>query len=279
VPLSLPGFLRALQRSCRGPLVSIFHELYASGSWRQSAFWLRPMQMRIARAIAQISDASIVSSDVFREQLQRLAPDARAVVHPIFSAFGEPALLPDQMSARDPHRWLICGGTELIERSLRSFLARLSFFPERSIPREVCVVGGADNVALRESLRAETRINAQYFPEVEAVVASEILKSCAFAWIDYFDHPDIPTGAILKSSGFAACCAHGVIPVFPHAGSVVALRNDALPGPFFVGAAEQNLPTEAERSAAAASIYAWYQRNSSSPHLAATVAAALGQPS
>jgi hypothetical protein len=237
---------------------------------------LIPLQRRIARTIAQISNLCIVSSDVLREQLQRLAPNACSIVHPVFSGFGEPALLADQLAQRDPHRWVICGGTELIERSLRSFRSRLSSIPEPFAPRELFVIGGAENATLRELLTKERKVDARYFPEVDAATASEILASCAFGWIDYFEAPAISTAAILKSSAFAAYCAHGVIPVFPQAGSLIALCDDALPGPFYAGSAEQNLPTEMERSNAAQSIYAWYQRNSSSSHLAESVAAALG---
>jgi hypothetical protein len=42
--------------------VTVFHELYAVGSWRQSAFWLRPVQMHIAQRVAGLSAISIVSN-------------------------------------------------------------------------------------------------------------------------------------------------------------------------------------------------------------------------
>ena len=52
VPLSLPALLRKLRSASGGRLVTIFHEVYASGPPWKSAFWLRPMQIRIAREIA-----------------------------------------------------------------------------------------------------------------------------------------------------------------------------------------------------------------------------------
>ncbi len=274
IPLWLPRLLRDLKSS--GKLLTIFHELYASGSWRQSAFWLRPLQMRIARQIAQISNVMLVSSEVSRVQLQRLAPGARIMVHPVLSNFGEPNLVPDEIAARDPHRWIICGRSELIERSLRSFLDCVERIDPAIAPRELFVVGGAESARTRASLSGLTKIATHYHPEVEAEAASEILASCAFAWLDYFVHPDVPLPAILKSSSFAAFCAHGVIPVTPHSGAPVALGTDRLPGPYFISATGQNLPTEAERAAVAQSIYAWYQRHACSSHLASTVAAALG---
>jgi hypothetical protein len=275
VPHWLPPVLRRLRSSGDVRLVTVFHELYASGSWRQSAFWLSPMQKRIARSIAGMSDVSIVSSEVLHAQLVSLAPGTRSVVQPVFSNFGEPALSPAEVADRDPHRWIICGGTELIERSLRSFLSVAELFSEPFAPRELFVVGGAENSRIRRALDEQKKIQTHYHPEVDAEVASRILAACAFGWVDYVTRPDVPMPAILKSTAFAAYCAHGVIPVFPHAGSAIALRADSLPGPFFVAPSGQNLPMESERATAAQSIHAWYGRNASSLHLAETVAAAL----
>jgi len=276
VPCWLPGKLRHLQRLCPGRLITIFHELYASGSWWQSAFWLRSTQMRITRAIARLSDLSIVSSDVLCEQLHCLAPNALILVRPVFSNFGEPVLAPEQIVSRDPHRWVICGGTELIERSLRSLLNRRQSVSEPFAPRELFVVGGADRSAICKTLTDNSDIAAHYLPNVDVAIASGILMSCAFGWIDYFERADVPTAAILKSTTFAAYCAHGVIPIFPCEGSRIALHGDALPGPFFVTEADHYLPKDVERPAIAVRTYEWYRRNASSEQLAGGVASALG---
>ncbi|MEO6971389.1 MAG: hypothetical protein ABI217_10890 [Chthoniobacterales bacterium] len=274
-PLWLPPVLRRLQRASGARLVTIFHELYASGSWRQSAFWLRPLQMRTARRIAAMSHVSLVSSEVFRQQLESLGSGTRIVMHPVISGFGEPVLSLAEIASRDPHRWIICGGTELVERSLRSFLSAAGLIPERFAPHELFVVGGRDNLAVRQTLEAETKIRTHYHPEVGATMASEILASGAFGWMDYFHRPDVPLPVILKSSAFAAYCAHGIIPVFPRGGAVIATGRDALPGPFFVDAAGQDLPSAAERAGAAQAVYSWYSRNATVDHLAATLAPEL----
>ena len=275
VPLWLPPVLRRLQRASGARQITVFHELYASGSWRQSAFWLRPLQVRVARAIAAMSDVCVVSSEVARQQLKSLISESRIIVHPVFSNLGEPTLSPAEIADRDPHRWIICGGTELIERSLRSFLPAALLMPERFAPRELFVVGGSDNSGVRQTLNGEKKIRTHYYPQVEAKIASGILAGCAFGWMDYFHHPDVPMPVILKSTAFAAYCAHGVIPVLPHSGSIIGLGGDALAGPFFVTPSAQNLPLESERAIAAHSIQSWYERNASSSHLASTVAAAI----
>jgi hypothetical protein len=275
VPVWLPSVLRRLQITVRARLVTVFHELYASGSWRQSAFWLRPIQMRIARLIAETSDVAIVSSEVFREQLTTLAPLKRPIVRPVFSNLGEPALSSAEIANRDPHRWIIFGGTELIERSLRSFLRAAVLIAERYAPRELWVFGGAENSTIRRALQAEKTIRTHYQPDVDAKVASKIMAASAFGWIDYFRRPDDPMPVVLKSGVFATYCAHGVIPVFPHGGSPIKVGHDVLPGPFFVAPNGQELPAETERASAAQEVYSWYGRNAASGPLAAAVAAAI----
>lgn len=274
VPFAL---LRVLRQLCRsgGRLVTIFHELYASGSPWQSAFWLRPFQVHIARSISRISDFCIVSSDMMARQLQGLTPDVRVSVHPVFSNFGEPLLSPAQMANRDPHRWVICGGTALVERSLRSFWAIIKQIPPTVSADELFVIGGKDNPIVRSMLPCLTGTRSDYRPQIAAEEASQILSTCSFAWLDYFHRPDVPTDALLKSSAFAAVCAHGVIAVLPHPGSLISIEADPLPGPYFVNEQRCQLPPEQDRHEIANKIYNWYQRHASADHLARGIAAAL----
>ena len=255
VPLWLPRKLEEIQGG-GVPLITIFHELYAESSWRRSAFWLQPWQKRIARMIAERSTLCLVSSAILADQLRGLVGESRILVRPVISTFGEPKLTSEQISNRSPQRWVICGGTELILRSLKSFPGK----------GELYVVGGSERSEIRSALDKE-----RYLPNVEAKRASLVLSSCSYGWLDYFESSDVPTAAILKSTAFAAYCAHGVIPVFPLSGSRIALGDDALPGPFHFG----NLPTESVRPEVAQATYDWYGRNASSAHLAATVAEAL----
>src|SRR5205085_1468549 len=134
---------------------------------------------------------------------------------------------------RDPHQWVIWGGTALVERSLRSFRQLLSRIPDSITPRKLFVLGGIDNSVTR-SLLVDLAVESDYRPRIAAAEASEILNTCSFAWFSYFRRPDVETAVILKSSAFAATCAHAVIPVFPHRGSAISLDGDRLHGPFFV---------------------------------------------
>jgi hypothetical protein len=274
IPFGLVPILRDLRHSRGGGFLTIFHELYASGPPWKSAFWLQPLQKRIARTIAQISSVCLVSSEGMLRQLRRLASDAEGIVHPVLSNFGEPTLSAGQFSQRDPHRWTICGGTALIERSLKSFRKIRHRIPAEISPGELFIFGGNDNSTVR-SLLPELGIQTHYRPGVASAEASSILSASSFLWLDYFDQPDVPLEFVLKSTAFAAACAHGVVSVFPQPSSEVSIEGDRLPGPFFVEEDSAELPAPADRAKVAERLYDWYQRHASSDHLARVIARVL----
>jgi hypothetical protein len=275
VPFRLISILRALRKEHRGRFVAIFHELYASGPPWQSEFWLQPLQIHLAKQVGLLSDYCIVSSESFLRELRRLVPAAQIELHPVPSSFGEPSLSPEQIANRDPHRWALLGGNVLLERSLRGLRRLRLQIPEAVAPRKLFVIGGHESATVR-SLIDGLGIESTYCPQVAADDASQILRTCAFVWFDYFHRPDVDTSIVLKSSAFASACAHAVIPVFPHATSAASIHGDALPGPFFVAAHSSSIPNPDERARVAVSIYDWYQRYAASEHLVQGVAQALG---
>ncbi len=268
VPFRLLSILRELHQHCPGKFVTIFHELYASGPPRSSAFWLRPLQVRIAREIARLSDDSVVTNEIARAQLLRLAPQARVAVHPVFSNFGEPNLSAEQISNRDPHRWVICGGTAAILRALRSFREQRARISSEIAPKMLHIIGGNENDDVRKAIVDLAGIDGHYSPNIDADDASKLLRECSFAWFDYFHRDDVPGPVVLKSSAFAAACAHAIIPVFPHRLSRIA---DELPGPYSI----RNLPPASERPPLAIQHYEWYQRRASSDCLTNAIAGML----
>ncbi len=274
VPFRLLSILHKLRRQHRHKLLTIFHELYASGPPWTSAFWLQPLQIHLAKSVGRLSDACIVSSENFRRELQRMVPNAHVELHPVPSGIGEPSLSPNQIADRDPHQWAIFAGTALVERSLRSFRQLLPHIPDSIAPAKLFVLGGEDNPVTR-SLLVDLAVESDYRPRIAAADVSEILKTCSFGWFNYFHRPGVETSVILKSSAFASACAHGLIPVFPHRGSAVSLDGDRLPSPFFVEPDRCEIPYAQDRAKIAADIYDWYQRHASSEHLVRGIAGAL----
>ena len=274
VPFRLLSILRSMRESHRAKFVTVFHELYASGPPWTSAFWLQPVQIDLAKSIARLSDACIVSSDYSRRELRRLSPHAEIELHPVPSGLDEPLLSADQIANRDPHLWAIFGGTGLVERSLRAFRQRKSLIPSPIAPRSLLVLGGAENPASR-SLLVDLGIESDYRPQIPATEASKILRTCSFAFLDYFHRPDVETAIILKSSAFGSACAHAVIPVLPHRGSTIAIDGERLPGPYFVDDERAEMPASDARAKTATDIYDWYQRHASSEHLVKGIAEKL----
>ena len=275
VPFSLVSALGRLKRHRRGHWLTIFHEVAASGPPWGSAFWLRPFQVGIARSIARLSDSCMVASESSLAQLRRLAAVAPILVQPVPSGFGEPVLSLSQMIGKDSRRWAICGGTALLEKSVRSFGRILHGVPDIFRPRELFVLGGTDSPAVRAMLNDLPDLKWLYQPRVDGLAASLILAGCAFGWIDYFHQTGVPADALLKSSVFGALCAHGVIPVLPHPAGPLTLERDRLPGVVWAGQDAAQFPVADDRAKTSWDIYQWYHRHSSVKHLARVVAGAL----
>jgi hypothetical protein len=277
VPFRLRRFARDLRGRLAGRWITTFHELYASGPPWRSAFWVRPLQVKIARDLMDLSNSCVASNEVIRREINR--HDARKPVYvvPMMSNFGEPPWpIPVQKS---PKRWAIAGGTALIERSLRAFAKIKPAIPGSYFPDEVEVVGGVENQPLRDQLRVLRQVfpevSFRHHPQVTADRASTILAPCAFGWLDYFGDGKAWPGMILKSGSFAAFCAHGIVPVLSHEERELSAGGDSFPGPFHISAAATSLPTPENLANIQQMVRAWYDRNASSTRTAQIYAEAL----
>lgn len=90
-------------------LVTIFHELYATGPVWRTSFWTAVPQRRIARRIAAISDAMVATSHVSAARLQAWQPDKRVETMPVFSNVGE-LEQPSPLARRAPVAVVFGGG-------------------------------------------------------------------------------------------------------------------------------------------------------------------------
>jgi hypothetical protein len=277
VPFQLLHFARNLRGHVAGRWITTFHELYASGPPWRSAFWVRPLQVRIARDLMNLSSACVVSNNVIEREIHRHDPQKLVHVVPVMSNFGEPAS--PVLGEKSPKHWAIAGGTALIERSLRAFARIKSLIPTAYFPDQVEVVGGVDNQDVREQflmLRAAfPTVSFQHHPKVSADRASMILAPCAFGWLDYFGKGKAWPGMILKSGSFAAFCAHGIVPVLSHAELSLSAGADSFPGPFFIIDRGTRLPEPEMLQRTQQEVRAWYDRNASSVRAAEVYAEAL----
>ncbi|MFL6541862.1 MAG: hypothetical protein ACJ8I9_01720 [Chthoniobacterales bacterium] len=272
VPFHLRHFVAQLRSHIAGKLVTMFHELYASGSPWSSAFWTRPWQVRIARDLIRISDACVVSNEVIAREIRQIQADKTIRVAPILSNFGEPKLNLEE--ERDPHLWAICGGTALIARSVRALASVHRRIPKWCSPQHVELIGGRSSDDLQKLIE-QAPLEFQHYPEISANAASQLLRRCSFGWSDYYGSGKVWPGMIFKSGSFGSCCAHGVVPVFAHDEPPLHLYSDFLPGPFFVTLATTRLPTESHLEQTREQIHRWYHRHASSQVTARLYADAL----
>ena len=277
VPVQLLRFARDLRIRLRGAWMTTFHELYASGPPWRSACWLRPFQVRIARALMDLSTACVVSNDVIKREILRHDPRKSVHVVPVMSNFGEPG--PATLVGKSPKRWAIAGGTALLERSLRALARMQSLIPSVCFPDKVEIVGGVDTQALRNQIQ-KTRasfptVSFRHYPQVRAEAASLILAPCTLGWLDYFGSGKAWPGMICKSSSFAAFCAHGIVPILSHEEPALAAGTDFFPGPFYITDHGARLPETNAMASTQEAVRAWYDRNASSVRTAQVYAEAF----
>jgi hypothetical protein len=278
VPFSLRKFVQQLRRHVRGRWVTTFHELYASGPPWKSEFWVRPFQVKIAHDVIDLSDACIVSNEAIAKEIRAYDAEKQLHLAPVISNFGEPP--PADLTAASPKRWAICGGTPLVYRSLLLFERLHPLIPPVFFPDHLDVIGGGATNSTREIVERLTStvpgLSCHYHPEVSVEEASLLLRQASFGWVDYFGKTEMTPGMILKSTAFAAFCAHAVVPICSHREEVLGVEGDPFPGPWYLTSGVARFPGLNELSEVREKIYAWYWAHAASPRLARCYADALG---
>ncbi len=164
-------------------------------------------------------------------------------------------------------------------RSLLSFGAVQHAIPARYRPDELEVIGGRTSTEVHDAIVALTptmpRLSCRYHPEVEPARASELLGKCSFAWIDYFGKGKVWPGMIYKSGSFAACCAHGILPIVSHPQPPPPVNGDAFPEWYFAGRRRSHFPEPDQIARARENVYAWYHWSASAQCTARAYAEAL----
>ncbi len=182
----------------KGRLVTVFHEVWASGPPWRSSFWLLPFQRRIAAALARRSRALATTLPVYADLLRPWASDV--AVMPVFSTVGEPAAVPGfRERAR---RIVVFGGAGVRGRAWRPFLPELARTVRELGAEEIVDVGPA--VDLPETVEGIPVRGLGVLPPAEV---SALLLGSAAGFLAY------PPDFLPKSTIFAAYCAHGVLPV------------------------------------------------------------------
>jgi len=199
----IDGLQRWRTANANHHLVTMFHELYASGLPWTSAFWLSPWQRNLVARLARLSDHAITSKQLYADILHKLSQNKHTNIStiPVFSNIGEPKnLLP---LAKRKRRLVVFGGRNRRLRIYQHSLAVLSRTCKMLKIKEVVDIGAATGLTL-------SPVNGVPIVEMgqrPASVISTILSNSLAGFLDY--SPDF----LAKSTIFAAYCAHGMLPV------------------------------------------------------------------
>lgn len=243
-PLWLPRALRRLKEAApRARLLTVFHELYASGPVTSSAWWLQPFQKLAAARIAALSDELQTSCEVMRDVFHRLPGcDSRDIrLAAIFSNFGEP-LQTIPLGER--------------ERNLVMFTSNAAAVDKKRLWEQISVALKVHQIDKLTLIGRHLEVPA----EIPAVVdakgllpageVEEVLRRSTFGYVALSPY------LLGKSGIFAAFAAHGLVPLIP-------TGEDRLPDGFQQGrhflAAGGAAVSGRELMAISVSLHTWYQ--------------------
>jgi hypothetical protein len=243
-PVWLARAVRRWRRRGEGRrLVTVFHEVYATGPPWRSSFWTWPLQRRLAAAVARTSDAVVTSLDLYVRRIGPAAAPAKTSVTPVFSTVGEPRQ-PPALESR-ARRMVLFGGRGARARAYGELRPDLAAACRALRIEEIVDVGPpVETTAETVDGTPVRRLGVLPAPEVGALLLDSLAGFVAY-----------PAFFLPKSTIFAAYCAHGVLPVcsWPRAvpdGVVSVGRHYWRPG---AGGDPQEIATVAR---------AWYESHS-----------------
>lgn len=262
------GLQRWRVASVNRSLVTMFHEVYASGPPWKSEFWLSPLQRNLAARIAHLSDHCLTSKQLYAEMLYELSQGKQTKIPtlPVFSNIGEPEQVPP---LAERHRRLVVfgsGGSRL--RVYRESLAELSHACQLLGIEEIWDIGPSTGLTL-------SPVNGVPVVEMGQRSASEISGILSNSLAGFFDYP---TDFLAKSGIFAAYCAHGLLPVSPRCNALPADGIEAGKHYWISDSKTSGLKDLVEIQAIADNAYTWYQTHNLSVQARVFFAHLMGNP-
>jgi hypothetical protein len=246
------GLYRWKTNNPTGRIVTMFHEIAASGPPWSRTFWLSGFQIRLAKRLIQISDRILTNKRLYAETLQRYSQGRFKEIPalPVFSNVGEPSN-PPSLSNRQRHL-AIFGGRSRRARVYRSSLNHL---------HQICHYLGIQKIF---DIGPKFDSVPTHIGNVPIIVTgslpsarvSAILSGAIAGFFDY------NTAFLGKSGIFAAYCAHRMLPVSAQMTSHV--EDDLYPGQHYMLPEQYSTAVKDETwlQATADTAHAWYQTHS-----------------
>jgi hypothetical protein len=202
-PVWLVSALRAWKTRTQKPaakLVTMFHEISASGPVWSSAFWISPLQRWIAQSLARLSSHCFTNLNLHGRALKQFTGryESDITVLPVFSNVGEPELLPD-WNKRQP-RMIVFGSASQ---------RRKVYLEHKSDLEKACQAMGLDEMVDIGAAVEIPQLSVRVFPR-SILSSTEASREMLTARAGFFAYP---ANCLGKSGIFAAYAAHGLVPV------------------------------------------------------------------
>lgn len=189
-----PTWLAAGVRRLNRPLITMFHELFASGPVTSSGFWLSPVMRWVARRIAQASAVVFTNRAASADWL-----GCPATVIPVFSNLGEGD---PTATLESRNKWLAVFPYQA--EIVPQYWSELQRFIESVQPEQVVALGRA-TPQIQTALSGAPVTECGLLPPAEV---SHWLRKCRYGFVGYY-----PQYAG-KSGILAAMAAHGLAVAF-----------------------------------------------------------------
>ena len=201
-PTWLVEGLEAWSKKSSNPyLVTMFHELYATGAIWTSAFWTSPLQQNLFKRVARLSDRCLTSREDYAKKISQASNHTQVDQLPVFSNVGE-LEHPLPLGQRQ-RRLVVFGGAGWRCHAYRRSLVALEQICRDLEITEIIDIGSP--IGFDIPLVNQIRVTVAGIRTTEEV--SKFLAEAIAGFLDY------PTDFLGKSTIFAAYCAHGVLPV------------------------------------------------------------------
>lgn len=184
-------------------LMTVFHELRATGPIWTSPFWVGWAQAWSARRLLAQSVAGIATTRHNVEQLRAGAGGPPLFWMPCFATIGEPPAGACVAASARPARLAVFGRASVLDTVYRVELAAVERFVRANAITEIVDIGGRPTPPPATIAGVPVRALGEISPET---VSAELSQARFGALVYEADR-------LAKSSIFAALCAHGTIPL------------------------------------------------------------------
>ena len=185
-------------------VMTMFHEISASGPFWTSSFWLSSLQRRLAARLALFSDTCFTSRQGYAEILRTLSRNKHNSIStlPVFSNIGEPQKIPPSLKDRK-RQLVIFGSPSNRARVYKNSLAALEIACRTLAIKKVCDVGMPTDLIVSNI----NGIPVTQMGQRPAAEISDLLLDSIAGFLDYH------TAYLAKSTIFAAYTSHRLIPI------------------------------------------------------------------